>query len=154
MLDAEPAEAGHVDGLAQAHEGRLEVEGLELVHDAVVEGDDRRAHPGRLWRQCRAELGGVGDEDAGNAGIPAGHGIGARRVLNEDAVAVGGQRLLGGDDTQSAAAGYGRHLAGLPRVNRHLVTQALQVLSDGQQVGLRAAERSERLVSQDDPDSR
>ena len=141
-------EALDVDRLAQTHHLVPLGEPVQSAGDAVVEDD----HGGndRLELDGPVEVGprGVGDEHLDGPWVARRQDQRDDGVLRDHPVAGSRQLVLRGDDAQPAGRCHLGHLAGLDSEDRDLVAEALELLGDGQQVGLGPAGGGELLMAE------
>ena len=123
-------------------------EPVQAPGDTVVEDDHGGDDVLQLDGPVEVGAGGMSDEHLDGPRIARRQDQRDDGVLRQHSVAASGELVLGGHDAQPAARCHLRHFARLEREDRDLVAEALQLLGDGQQVGLGPAGGGELLVAQ------
>ena len=140
-----------VDRLGEAHDlGDGLGERADPPLHPVVEDDDGRDEARQLRRQLEVEDVAVRHEDLRRLGVAGRQLAGDGAVLDEQHVGRRRQLAVRGDDPQPECLGRIRGRAQLGAVQPHIVSEALQMVRDRDEVRLAAAGARERVCCRDD----
>jgi hypothetical protein len=143
-------EAPRVDRVPEAYDLVLPVHRGDVSRDAVVDDDDGFDHTWELRGKLEVVDRGAGPEHLRRGRPPLGELVRHRGVLNQDRVALRRQAIFADSDGEASARGEVGHVAAVGGVDRDPVAEPLELLADGQKVGLAPSDSGEAVRRKDD----
>lgn len=150
-LGQRPARGKALDVNRLAHPDDLERRGkaAHAPRNPVVERDNSPHHAGQLGWRLQVELAAVGDEQLWSRRVETGELVGDPDILDQRRVeAIRESRLI--DDLDPALLGGRGAIARFGGEDNRLVAEPVELLGDGEQIGLAATE-AEMVGGEQDP---